>query len=249
MTEHSNFITDIHKPIHPSWRSFLTPAVEKLLADIEVSVSDCNYTPNSDRALHFLTTNLEAAKIIIIGQDPYPQQGIATGRAFEVSTLKNWSDTFRNVSLKNIIRLLYKTYNNEYLKYKEIIKQSSSNLFHSGFKISPPNQLFKNWEEQGVLLLNTSFTCNIGSPGSHTKHWKPFTSKLLSYINDKNPEIKWFLWGKHAQNATKDINILHKIESHHPMICKPGVDEDFLFGKNNCFELTKNDINWTGIYK
>jgi len=54
-----------------------------------------------------------------ISHDPYPEKGIATGRAFEVGGLKSWEQPFRQVSLKNIIRLIHKSYNN-ITRYEDI---------------------------------------------------------------------------------------------------------------------------------
>ena len=103
--------------INPSWNSFLTDETIELLRKIEKEIGSSNYTPSSARVLNFLSVPLEHVKIIILGQDPYPQQGVATGRAFEVGTLKSWNQTFNNISLKNIVRAIYVAYKNEYLKF------------------------------------------------------------------------------------------------------------------------------------
>ena len=242
----SIFLDDLYSAIHPSWNQFLTVEIREILTLISGQVDLTSFTPPPERVLHFLTRDLSTAKVVIIGQDPYPQQGVASGRAFEVSTLKDWNQTFRNVSLKNIIRSVYYATTGNLLTYKQIISLTENYLFTDKFKIAPPHQLFKSWERQGVLLLNTSFTCHIGQPGSHAKIWQPFSSMLLEYINESNPNLIWFLWGKHAQEATQHISITNKFISHHPMICQPG-ENDFLFGKENCFKMTADKINWTGL--
>jgi uracil-DNA glycosylase len=231
--------------IDKSWKGFLTPQNLRLLQSIENSVAreGNDFTPPPDRVLHFLTLPLDRVKVIILGQDPYPQKGVATGRAFEVGTLNSWHDTYNNISLKNIIRSIYSAYHNQYLRYNEVKEK----MDHS-FPILSPDKLFKHWEKQGVLLLNTSFTCKTGKPSSHQKIWDPFTQKLLRYIHQKNNGIIWFIWGNHARNITAGLAINHKIESMHPMMCydKPGRDTDFLFGKVNAFTETKEIINWLG---
>jgi uracil-DNA glycosylase len=243
----SVFLKELHAALHPAWKEFLTDGTVDELKKIEESIAEnsSDYTPAVSRVLHFMTNDLEHAKIVIIGQDPYPQKGVATGRAFEVSTLKDWNDTFRNVSLKNIVRAVYNAYTGGFHTYNEIKQQMNGGLFGNGFTILPPDRLFKSWEEQGVLLLNTSFTTEIGRPGSHSKLWAGFTRKLLSYINDKNPELIWFLWGNHAKNITSHLDLKNAFTSNHPMICKHG-DDDFLFGKVNMFAETKELVNWKG---
>ena len=71
--------------------------------------SDCGFeiTPPENLQLRFTSQDLASVKILILGQDPYPQSGVATGRAFEVGTLHSWFDNFRNTSLKNIVRAIY----------------------------------------------------------------------------------------------------------------------------------------------
>jgi uracil-DNA glycosylase len=229
--------------INPSWNSFLTVDAIELLIKIEKEVGASNFTPPSTRVLNFLTVPLQHVKIIILGQDPYPQQGVATGRAFEVGTLKTWNQTFNNISLKNIVRAIYFTYHNEYLKFSQIKK-----LMGTSFLIKNPDELFIDWEKQGVLLLNTSFTCETGKSNSHEKNWKPFTLKLLHHISVNYPNIIWFLWGNNAKEIVSGLNLKNKFESMHPMMCyhAPGRDDDFLFGKTNPFTETKHIINWPG---
>lgn len=229
--------------INPSWNSFLTVDTIELLRTIEKEISSSNFTPPSARVLHFMSIPLNQVKIIILGQDPYPQQGVATGRAFEVGTLKSWNQAFNNISLKNIVRAIYVAYKNEYLKFSEIKK-----LMGTSFLIKNPDELFIDWEKQGVLLLNTSFTCETGKSNSHEKSWKPFTLKLLHHISVNYPNIIWFLWGNNAKEIVSGLNLKHKYESMHPMMCynAPRRDDDFLFGKINPFTETKHLINWLG---
>jgi len=244
MINDSLFLSQLNK-IDPDWEKFLTSDRIDLLNNIEKDIQNTQeeFTPPSQKVLRFLETSLREVKVIILGQDPYPQKGVATGRAFEVGTLHSWEDKFSNISLKNIVRAIYHAYNNKYLKYSEI-KDELNNFFY----IKPPDKLFSSWENQGVLLLNTSFTCEVGKPNSHEKLWFPFTQQVLRYIATDYPHIIWFLWGNNAKNVVREIPLKNSIESMHPMMCynKPGRDNDFLFGKINAFNETKELINWLG---
>lgn len=228
-----------------SWNDFLSNELVSTLRIIEKQIIDpeTEFTPKSNNVLRFLTKSLDQVKIVILGQDPYPQKGVATGRAFEVGTLETWNEKFKNISLKNIIRAIYFAQNNEYLKYSEIKSKIGND-----FQLKVPNELFVEWEKQGVLLLNTSFTCKIGESNSHEKYWSSFTNSLLKFIAKSNENIIWFLWGNNAKSIVNGIDIKNKIESMHPMMCyyKPGRDDDFLFGEVNCFKETENIINWLG---
>ncbi len=235
--------------IHKSWNAFLSDEIVCLIKDIEKSIRIKESTPKSNLTLRFLEMDLNKIPVVILGQDPYPQAGVATGRAFEVNGLNSWHDKFRNVSLKNILRCIYKAETTKELKYSEImsrINEGDRLLMDDDFKILPPNQLFKYWSEhENVLLLNTAFTCEIGKPNSHAKLWAPFTQKVLTYISTAKPDAIWFLWGNNAHQVVKDIPISFKIETTHPMMCYQR-DNDILYGETNPFEKTSKLINWTG---
>jgi uracil-DNA glycosylase len=191
--------------------------------------------------LRFTGLELSRVKIIILGQDPYPQAGAATGRAFEVGTLESWQTPFRNTSLKNIVRALYQYYTGSTKKYLEILPEIGKT-----FPLPSPQNLFAIWEEQGVLLLNTSLTCALGKPGSHAALWSDFTTLLVEFLSQRLPRALWILWGNHAQRQLAPFPSVHTLRSRHPMLCAPGHPADFLFGEQNCFRETKNLINWLG---
>jgi uracil-DNA glycosylase len=237
------FIDRLPAAIHPGWKPFLTAEIIDILKEIEGQIAASHSTPFPEKVLRFLTLSPDEIKVIILGQDPYPQEGAATGRAFEVGTLKSWSEPFRNVSLKNILRLLYKTYHGRVVKFNELKEQLGQE-----FRVLPPGKLFGHWEKQGVLLLNTAFTCEVGKPGSHSAYWQPFTARLLAFLATRQPSAQWFIWGNHAEKAVAGLDLKHAFHTRHPMMCydKPGRTTDFLFGEVNPFGALKNDIDWTG---
>lgn len=229
--------------IHSDWLPFLCEDILHTVATVETDVCKKDFTPSSGRVLRFFTLPLSSAKIVILGQDPYPQAGVATGRAFEVGTLQSWNQPFQNVSLKNILRSLYKAYTGSIITFSQLRER-----IYSDFPVLPPYQIFTHWENQGVLLLNTSYTCEQGKPGSHKALWEDFSHRLLSYIAEKAPHITWFIWGNHAAQAIKETGVRNVIATMHPMMCydSPGRSKDFLYGKNNCFEPFNAEIDWTG---
>jgi uracil-DNA glycosylase len=228
---------------HISWEEFLNKN-NNLILEIEDKIGD-NINPEPENVLRFLNNDLNKIKVIILGQDPYPEKGRATGRAFEVGDLHSWNEKFRQVSLKNIIRSIHKEYRG-YSEYKEIKKfsQIQNEIKKGEFKILPPDKLFKSWENQGVLLLNTYLSVEVGNPGSHKDIWEKFNENLLEYISEKNKNIKYFLWGKHAESRKEYIKSGELYISRHPMMCSSKYEEDFM--KNPCFKETKNIINWLG---
>jgi uracil-DNA glycosylase len=229
---------------HSSWNDFLCDEVREELKEIENKIGK-NINPDYENVLRFLKCDLNKIKVVILGQDPYPEKGRATGRAFEVGDLHSWNDKFRQVSLKNIIRLIHKNYNNIY-EYNKILKFSEiqREIAEGKFGIAPPDRLFKSWEKQGVLLLNTYFTVECGVTGSHISIWEPFSCRLLDYISRENKNISWFLWGKSSEEKSRYIKSGRFYVSRHPMMCSERYEDDFL--RNDCFKDTMGIINWLG---
>jgi uracil-DNA glycosylase len=131
-------------------------------------------------------------KVVILGQDPYHGKGQANGLSFAVN-----SGVALPPSLKNI--------------FKEI--QSDLNITPS------PNGDLLRWATQGVLLLNSSLTVEMGSPGSHQKiGWEDFTDCVIKTISEKKEKIVFVLWGNYARQKGVCIDRSKHLvlESAHP---------------------------------
>ena len=229
--------------IHEDYYDFFT--VEKVTAINSfikcMEIRKIEYIPKNEYVFKALRSSISSRKVCILSNEPYSQGEIATGLAFEVKNT-SWVNHEINISLKNILKLLYKTYNGKMEDIEKIRKEIS----HNEFNILPPNELFKSWEKQGVLLLNSSLTAIEEKTGEHNKFWHPFTRDLMEYISTKNENIVYLLWGKDAEQFEKNILNGEIIKSNHP--AKGGHSEgekDFL--KGDFFEKTKDIINWLGI--
>ena len=118
-------------------------------------------------------TPLDRVKVVILGQDPYHGPGQAHGLCFSVP------DGVRPPpSLVNI--------------YKEL---------HSDLGIAPPGHGFlEHWARQGVLLLNSVLTVEMGLAASHRdRGWERFTDAVIRLVNAKSEPVVFMLWGSYAQ--------------------------------------------------
>ena len=229
--------------IDESYRDFFN--IEKV-SNIQNFINNLNfenkeYTPSEEKIFRALEMKVEDIKVCILGKDPYFQKGVATGLAFEVNK-DSWNDESINTSLKNILKLIYKTYTGEIKDINYIRKMIENNKF----KILAPNLLFESWMKQGVLLLNSSLTTLVGSAGMHHKFWTPIIKELIEYISSKNNNITYLLWGNDAIIFEKNILNGNIVKHNHPAIVgKLDNPNDFMNGKS--FENTKNIVNWKGI--
>ena len=234
--------------VHPSWNDFLTEERIKFIQELERNLPE-NINPRPENVLRFFYVDLNNIKCIFEGQDPYPalpkningeEVYIATGRSFEIGTLKSWNTKFAQHSLKNMIRLIYKAYYGELISYEEC----KTKILNGEFPIAQPDEWYDALEVQGVLFLNKTLTCIQGKPLSHKDLWHDFSLDLMNYISTKNPNINWFLWGGEARSLKQHIKQGNLFEAEHPRLYNTDKPDAFL--NSDCFEKTKNIINWLG---
>lgn len=130
-------------------------------------------------------------KVVIIGQDPYPQLGIADGIAFSCSYSKKEQPSLRYI-FDEIERTVY---NQSDIRNENCLPRESYDTD------------LKRWSNQGVLLLNTALTCEINKIGSHIDLWKPFIIYLLDMLNNYNSGIIYVFLGNKAKEWHKHISI------------------------------------------
>ena len=174
--------------LHPNWQSLLGDKVE-LLYEIEKNLRGEDYLPTYDRILQALSYDPKIAKILILGQDPYPNRIDAMGLAF--STLR--SDGKFPATLQNIF------------------KELSSDIDIEKPKIGD----LSPWCEQGVVLLNRTLTCRVGESDSHRDiGWHQFTYEVVRHLAEL--DVIAILWGKSAQELGNLFTSQRLITSVHP---------------------------------
>jgi len=223
--------------IHTSYFDFFTEERVEAVDEILQNIGD-DYTPKKDDIFKVFRYDLNQKKVLLLGMDPYPQKGVATGFSFEVP-YSSWSDKRVNTSLKNMLKLIYKSYYGEILDIKSLRESIAGNHF----PILPPDRAFKEWNNRGVIFLNTALTVKIGKAGSHLKLWKTFTEELLVYIGERNSSLTYLIWGAKAEKFIKYIFNGKIIYHNHPAICGNLENpRDFMNGSS--FTETMGDIPW-----
>ena len=173
---------EFEKEYYTELRSFL----------IEEYKSRRIYPPADDIFNAFKLTSYEDTKVVIIGQDPYHQQGQAHGLCFSVR-----KGIKTPPSLVNI--------------FKELKEDLG---------IKPPSHgCLTEWAERGVLLLNATLTVRDGEPMSHRgKGWEILTDRVIEILNSREKPMCFILWGSSAKSKSALItNTNHMIlEGAHP---------------------------------
>ena len=226
-----------HNCVSPEWEQFfynpgVKEEIEKISRQIEEDIETKEVQPslnNVFRAFEVLPANL---KVIILGQDPTPQPGKATGLAFSLFADENP----RNVP--SVLNMLVE-------------------LKLEGFQVDLSNGDLTPWTNQGVMLLNSALTVRLdanNAAGSHVSLWKKFAEYFLNYVDRMSQPIAFILWGEKAKAAckkmTKDPAKRYCREGSHPS-SRTGGRNTFFGGNyfkcvNDFLAYTKqNQIDWS----
>lgn len=115
----------------------------------------------------------DKVKVVIIGQDPYHNDGQAHGLCFSVNTGVDFPPSLINI-------------------FKEIERDLG--------KPTPTSGNLERWAEQGVLLLNATLTVQAHSAGSHQgRGWETFTDAVIRKVAEEKVHVVFMLWGNYAQ--------------------------------------------------
>ena len=184
--------------VHESWVPALQPAAETLTAlgtflRAEAAAGR-GYLPPGNSILRAFTLPLDAVRVLIVGQDPYPTPGHAVGLSFSVAP------DVRPIprSLQNI--------------YTELVEDTGCERPTSG-DLSP-------WFDQGVMLLNRCLTVQPGAPAAHRgKGWEAITELAIRALAERaaaGQPLTAILWGRDARNLAPLLAPMPCIESPHP---------------------------------
>lgn len=123
-------------------------------------------------------------RVIFIGQDPYPQKDVAQGVLFG-----NSSNTPENKLSPSL----------------QVIKESVIN-FEIPHNLITFDPTLESWAKQGILMINSALTTEIGKIGVHMMKWRPFMIAFLKQMSVLNPGIIYVLFGSKAQILEPYIN-------------------------------------------
>jgi uracil-DNA glycosylase len=210
----------IFQSVHPSWVPFLEPLQQEITSTFEL-VSQGEYIPAIDRILAPLSTSIDDVKVVIVGQDPYPNADYADGFAFsvrpEVSPFP--------ASLINI--------------FKELESDLGTAM--------PTDGNLERWSRQGVLLINRTLTTLPGESHAHQKSgWMAITEVIIREVATRG--AVGILWGGNAQQMSDYFDDSRVIKSAHPspLSAYRGFFGSKPFSQCNAMlaQIGKREISW-----
>ena len=179
--------------VHESWADALTP-VEPTLRALGRELSGTPFLPDAAQVFRAFRTPLGDVRVLLLGQDPYPTPGHASGLAFSVNAeVRPLPGSLRNIFTELVADL-------------GVARPDLGDL--------------SAWATRGVLLLNRTLTVSPGEPMSHRGlGWSTITDAALVALTSRPVPLVALAWGREAQAALLPLaqqGQIAVIESAHP---------------------------------
>lgn len=179
----------------PGWAAALLPAEPDLVRAEEFVAEERaagrTVLPAAPDVLRAFRSPIDAVRVLVVGQDPYPTPGHAIGLAFAVE---------RHV--RPLPRSLVNIYRER----------------HDDLGIPPATHGdLGAWTDRGVLLLNRDLTVRAGEAASHRgRGWEGVTRRAVAALAERGGPLVAILWGRQAQALGPLLGDAPRIESAHP---------------------------------
>ncbi|MGO1950706.1 MAG: uracil-DNA glycosylase [Mycobacteriaceae bacterium] len=177
--------------VHPSWRAELQDArLEDAAEWVATRLVDGEAVqPAPENIFRALSRPADQARVLILGQDPYPTPGHAVGLSFASSAGT---------------RPLPKSLRNIYTEYEDDLGLPR-----------PVSADLTPWLDAGVMLLNRVLTVRGGEAGSHRgMGWEEITGAVVEHLAQR-PMVA-VLWGRQAQDVAGTVGRERCVMSPHP---------------------------------
>ena len=206
--------------LHESWRialadQFAAPHMAglKSFLESEKAAGKRIFPKGSEYFRALDLTPLDQVKVVILGQDPYHGEGQAHGLCFSVQPGVRTPPSLVNI-------------------YKEL--ESDLGLPR------PRHGFLEHWARQGVLLLNSVLTVEMGRAASHQgKGWEIFTDAIIRTVAQQDQPVVFLLWGAYAQRKAafvdQDRHLVLKAAHPSPLSAHNGFHGCRHFSQANAF--------------
>lgn len=177
------------------WASALAPVeqrIHELGAFLTAEAREGRgFLPAGENVLRAFRYPLDAVRVLVVGQDPYPTPGHPIGLAFAVDPR---------------VRPVPRSLANVYAELRSDLGVPT-----------PPHGDLTGWSEQGVMLLNRVLSVRPGEPGSHRGlGWEAVTEHAIRTLVARDAPLVAVLWGRDAARLRPLLGSTPVIESAHP---------------------------------
>ncbi|MGG6898243.1 MULTISPECIES: uracil-DNA glycosylase [Rhizobium] len=256
----------------PDWRAALGSVGDdfsRIDADLEFEawepifpVRRGRHFPGQPKGAHALAAfdgiAPQEVRCMILGQDPYPEPGFATGRAFEAGNLASWNelDKMFSKSIRAYMQLIAaaRTGNQNLSESFERWPDVRQMLCDPDCGFEGPSAIGDRWVRQGVLLLNASLTLSRfkvdvdpHQARGHLPFWRPLMLKVIATLRERDQPIVFIGFGDAAADILAEAGLSECVSGNCALILRdhPAFAEHVL-GRENPFLLCNSYLEARG---
>jgi len=214
--------------IDPGWARALEPVAPTVasLGDFlraEVAAGR-PYLPAGENVLRAFTYPMDAVRVLIVGQDPYPTPGHPIGLSFAV---------------ERHVRPVPRSLQNIYTELRDDLGIAT-----------PAHGDLTPWAGNGVMLLNRVLTVQAGVAGSHRgRGWEAVTEAAIRALVARDAPLVAILWGNDAQTLRPLLGATPIVASPHPspLSASRGFfgSKPFSRANDELLRLTAEPVDWS----
>lgn len=226
------FLSDWSADLTVPWRALIghaEPDIEAIAPELELEVWEPifpirlgKHFPGMPVGAHCLRAfdgiTPDDVHCVILGQDPYPEPGFATGRAFEAGNLAGWHELNKmfSKSIRAYMQMIVaaRTGDPSYARSFEEWPQTLAAMESGAIDIEHPSAIADRWVSNGVLLLNASLTLtrfkvdmDEHQTKGHLRLWHPLIVKTLRALASRGKPLVFLGFGGAAADALADAGI------------------------------------------
>lgn len=181
-----------------------------------------------------------AVRVVLLGQDPYPEPAAATGRAFEIGNALIWRDLDRmfSKSIRAWTQMLMAArherpdLSESFAAWPKMLAEIES----GALEIEAPAEMAGRQEAEGVLLLNSSLTLSRfrrdidpHQSRGHVPFWAPLIQTALRHVAGQGRPVVFVALGQAAADNLAAAGLLPAARPHLSLVLPhPAYAEEFL---------------------
>lgn len=179
----------------PDWAAALAPVDDRVAAMGQFLRAELaagrGYQPSGENVFRAFRRPLADVRVLIVGQDPYPNPAHPIGLSFAVEAhVRPLPPSLRNI-------------------YAELGTDLGLAM--------PAHGDLSAWADRGVMLLNRVLTVRPGESASHRgRGWEEVTSCAIDALARRGGPMAAILWGADAQSLKGQLGPVPWVASPHP---------------------------------
>lgn len=199
--EFARFIAAGSDPMSSSWSQLFESCLDELRHSCTM-VQMTLFYPNTHRVFDaFRLCPLDKVRVVIMGQDPYPQLSHTTCRPYGCGLSFSVAEDESSIpkSLQTVFEEMYNTahdsnFSDAYFGIPYFDKSEEAVTRRPNIR----NGDLRHWCDQGVLLLNAALTVAPSTPDTHRSVWTGFVVSVMRRVVQENPDTVFCFWGSRA---------------------------------------------------